>query len=146
MITYSNTNIKGFNGHIIQVHPDFVPYMDKINSSAARLGIMVHVTNSFRKPTDVLTGTVVTPAKMSNHLVGMAIDWNLEINKVWYNKIKIELAYKSRIGAVYSFIQECKSFELRYGGDFNTSDPIHFDNGLNVNNPDKWHEIYNSLG
>ena len=145
MITYSNTNIKGFNGHIIQLHPDFIPYMDKINSSAARIGIMVHVTNSFRKPSDVLTGTVVTPAKMSNHYIGFAIDWNLEINKIWYNKVKIELAYKSRIGAIYSFIQECKSFGLRYGGDFHTSDPIHFDVGINVNDPDRWREIYEGL-
>jgi hypothetical protein len=31
--------------------------------------------------------------------------------------------------------------DLRWGGDFNTPDSVHIDDGLNVNDPDAWQAI-----
>ena len=150
MITYTNTNIKGHNGHVITIHEDFKPYLDKMNESAVRLGLTIYVMDSIRKSTDVLTGTVVTPAKMSNHFIGFALDTNIQEGKKWHNGESMKKEYDKRIGKVFSFIQECKSFGLRYGGDFHPdrkgkTDPVHFDVAININNPERWHEIYNSL-
>ena len=40
------------------------------------------VTNAFRKENQKLGGTIVTPASKSNHLVGHAIDMNLETPRI----------------------------------------------------------------
>jgi len=150
MINYSNTNIKGYQGKAITVHEDFVLYMDKMNESAKRLGLTVYVTNSIRTPDDKLSGVVFTPAKMSPHYIGHAVDLNLQSRKQWFNGDAMKREYESRLGKVYSFIQECKSFGLRYGGDFHPdrngrTDNVHFDSGIHVRNPERWHEIYDSL-
>lgn len=151
MVNYTASNIKGYNKQPITVHEEFVPYMDKMNASARRLNLIVYVTDSIRTPKDSLKGVVFTPAQMSNHYVGHGVDLNLQSGKQWYNGDKMKEEYRSRIGKVFSFIQECKSFGLRYGGDFHAdrqgrTDNVHFDSGLNVLHPEKWHEIFNSLG
>ena len=140
MITYTNTNIKGYNGHVITIHEDFKQYLDKMNFIAVDLSIVVWVTSSLRHSTNV-PGAIVTPAKMSNHLVGMAIDCNIQRGSVWYNSNGMA----SPIGAILDFILQCEAIGLRWGGRFAKPDPVHFDFPLNLKQPDKWHEIYNSL-
>lgn len=140
MITYTNTNIKGFNGHIIQVHPDFVPYLDKMSFIAVDLSIVVQVTSSLRHSTNV-PGAIVPPAKMSNHMVGMAIDCNIQRGSVWYNSVGMS----HPIGAILDFIIQCEAVGIRWGGRFSKPDPVHFDYPLNLKDPDKWHSIYKSI-
>ena len=40
------------------------------------------VTNAFRKENQILDETIVPPASRSNHLVGHAIDMNLETPRI----------------------------------------------------------------
>jgi hypothetical protein len=140
MITYSNTNIKGHDGHVITIHHDFKPYLDKMNFIAVDLSIIVQVTSSLRHST-LVPGAIVPPAKMSNHLVGHAIDCNLQIGSVWYNSKMLA----SPTGIVLDFILQCEAAHIRWGGRFKVPDPVHFDSGLNVLHPERWKDIYNSL-
>ena len=140
MINYTNTNIKGHEGKVITVHEDFVPVLDRMNSFAHSLGIIVWVTSSLRHST-LVPGAIVPPAKMSNHLVGCGIDANLQIGSVWYNSKALEHPQ----GVVMDFILQCEAAHIRWGGRFSTPDPVHCDSGLNVLHPDRWKEIYESL-
>jgi hypothetical protein len=140
MVTYTNTNIKGHEGKVITVHEDFVPVLDRMNSFAHSLGITVWVTSSLRHST-LVPGAIVPPAKMSNHLVGHAIDANLQIGSVWYNSKMLA----SPTGIVLDFILQCEASHIRWGGRFSTPDPVHFDSGLNVLHPERWKEIYEGL-
>jgi len=140
MINYTNTNIKGYQDKVITVHEDFVPVLDRMNSFAHSLGIIVWVTSSLRHST-LVPGAIVPPAKMSNHLVGCGIDANLQIGSVWYNS----KALASPTGIVLDFILQCEAAHIRWGGRFSTPDPVHFDSGLNVLHPDRWKEIYEGL-
>ena len=140
MINYTNTNIKGYQDKVITVHEDFVPVLDRMNSFAHSLGIIVWVTSSLRHST-LVPGAIVPPAKMSNHLVGCGIDANLQIGSVWYNS----KALASPTGIVLDFILQCEAAHIRWGGRFSTPDPVHFDSGLNVLHPERWKEIYEGL-
>ena len=140
MINYTNTNIKGYQDKVITVHEDFVPVLDRMNSFAHSLGIIVWVTSSLRHST-LVPGAIVPPAKMSNHLVGCGIDANLQIGSVWYNS----KALASPTGIVLDFILQCEAAHIRWGGRFSTPDPVHFDSAVNVLHPDRWKEIYESL-
>ncbi|MFI5404894.1 MAG: M15 family metallopeptidase [Nitrososphaerales archaeon] len=106
------------------------------------------VTNSFRRDSDVLNGAVVPKAKMSNHLIGCAIDGNLvtKNNTYWTDaKIKKE-GVKNEQLAFVNLIRNSRL--LRWGGDFDKEDEkdrVHYDNAINILNPDKWQEIYSQL-
>lgn len=139
--TYIASNIKPVvTDRPIQVHEGFVPVLDTMNEIAKGCGVKVYVTSSHRTST-IVPGAIVTPAKMSNHLVGHAIDCNVQIGSVWYNST----AMANPMGVLLDFILQCEAKGIRWGGRFSTPDPVHFDDGLNVHSPDTWHSIYNSL-
>jgi hypothetical protein len=124
----------------IMVHDGFVEILDKMNAIAKALGIRIYVTSSFRTST-IVPGAIVEPAKMSNHMIGHAIDCNVQIGSVWYNS----KAMAQPKGVLLDFILQCEALDIRWGGRFNTPDPVHFDDGLNIRHPDMWHQIYNTL-
>lgn len=107
------------------------------------LDIKIFITSSHRDSI-VVPGAIVTPAVMSNHLVGHAIDCNLvEKNGTYWNseKLKGELT-----GNVLKLIDEVRKHPaLRWGGDFKQIDVVHFDDGLNIHEPVKYKEILHSL-
>lgn len=139
MIQYTNTNIKGYEKKVITINEDFKPLLNQMNFIALDLSIVVWVTSSLRHSTSV-PGAIVTPAKMSNHLVGHAIDCNLQRGTVWYNS----KAMASPIGAILDFVLQCEAIGFRWGGRWKGKDcdPVHFDSGLNKRDPEKWKEIY----
>ena len=133
MITYKNTQ---FIGKEVTCNEDFKPLLDLMNDKAKELNLKIYVTSSLRYNTNV-KGAIVTPAKMSNHLVGHAIDCNIVDVGKWWNSSKL----KNPKGKVLEFIEYCRSVGIRWGGDFNTPDTVHFDSGLNLKNPKKYKEI-----
>lgn len=144
LIQYSNTHIKGFESRPIIIESSFAPKLDWINEKAKAYGFMVWVTNSTRIGEVKLTGTVVTPAKMSNHKVGHAIDFNLQdiTTKEWFNNAKLS----DNAGKDLKFLIEIDLHsELRWGGRFSQRDAIHIDDGLNIINPKKYLEIYKAI-
>ena len=137
----ANTN---FIGSPILADVEFFPALDKINQAAVAAGVKVNVTNSFRVAGQTLQGTVVPPAGMSNHLVGHAIDMNVQYTDS-QNKTQacnsVCLGQSAPPAAVTAFINAVKAAGLRYGGDFTPSDVVHFDDGYNAN-ANQWLQKY----
>lgn len=85
LVRYTNTHIKGYNGLRVEVDAGFKSEMDKMNRFAIDCSVTVQVTHAFRKEGQNIGGTIVPPASNSNHLVGHAIDFNLETPNGWCN-------------------------------------------------------------
>ena len=130
---------KNFTGKVVLCHEGFIPYLEIMDVKAGELGLKIHTTSSWRHDTNV-NGAIVTPAKMSNHLVGYAIDCNIVEGKVWWNSEKL----KTPTGKVLEFIEYCESKGIRWGGRFVKIDTVHFDYPLNLKNKVKYLEILNS--
>jgi hypothetical protein len=114
--------------------------MEAICNAAVRCNVKLYITSSFRKPDSAVLGAIVTPATLSNHKIGHAIDMN-----VVYGKSPI-LCNSVCLGGklptdVQCFIDEVKSEGLRWGGDFKTKDPVHIDDGYNFDT-DAYTELY----
>jgi len=133
LVTYSSKNIVGFDNKTILIDYQFLPAMYRIGSYAAMNNVKVVVTSSFRTPNQKLTGTIVPPAKNSNHLAGHAIDMNVEYNGVLYESDSLKKAnLKNLPPNVRNFISAVRHDKgLQWGGDFLTEDPVHIDDGLN---------------
>ena len=85
LIEYSTSFIKGYNGLTVRIDPDFKPLMDEMDGQIRKCGVTMHITHAFRKDGQDLDGTVYPPATRSNHLVGHAIDMNLDTPRGWCN-------------------------------------------------------------
>jgi hypothetical protein len=135
---YKSTSIVGNRCFL---HEGFVEPMNKFVESLAETGCTALITSSFRK-TIIVQGAIVEPARMSNHLVGHAIDCNIydRSGHLWDHK---QLAEPKN--EVLEFINLVTSKGLCWGGRFRTPDTVHFDDRLNVINPDLWASIYNQL-
>ena len=122
------------------IDEDFEPSLIKMNAIAQKYNITVFVNSSYRVDANV-PGAIVTPATHSNHMIGHAIDCNLELAGAFYNSTKMQTA----TGVIRQFIDEVKAAGLRWGGDFGKPDPVHFDDGLNITNMLAWTAKYNQL-
>ena len=127
---------QNFTGKEVLCHEGFLPYLEIMDLKAVELGLKIYVTSSWRKDTNV-KGAIVTPAKMSNHLVGHAIDCNIIEDKIWWNSTQL----KTPTGKVLEFIKFCESNGIRWGGRFAKIDTVHFDYPLNLKNKVKYLEI-----
>ena len=143
IIEYESKNIKGYNGKPVLIELGFLPTIQIIDDECKAHGFIFWVTNSFRKETDVLSGTVVTPATKSNHKVGHALDGNLQyiLSGEWFNSVKMG----DGKGIDEKLIQAIVDKGVRYGGNFRKEDNVHFDDGLNVTDPEKWVELWKGL-
>lgn len=137
MKQFSSSN---FKGECI-IDEDFEPYLVKMNNIALKYNISVIVNSSYRVDAHV-PGAIVTPATHSNHMIGHAIDCNLELNGILYNSVKMQ----ADTSIVRQFINEVKATTgMRWGGDFGKRDPVHFDDGLNIKDMALWTAKYNEL-
>uniref|UniRef100_H2ZDV9 Peptidase M15C domain-containing protein n=1 Tax=Ciona savignyi TaxID=51511 RepID=H2ZDV9_CIOSA len=142
LVTYSTANVYGYNGLTVQVEPGFKSNMVDINSFAISCGVEVVVTHAFREEGQDLGGTVVPPASNSNHLVGHAIDMNLDTPSGFCNSDCLYAKYNSYANC---FLNKVTSSGLRWGGDFYSPDPVHIDDGLNLSSPSQWDSLYYDL-
>ena len=124
------------------IEEGFIPTMDKLCYYADKNELFLYHISSYRKTANV-KGAIVTPAQMSNHMIGHAIDCNLlDGGKLW-NSIEMR---KGLTGNVKAFIDEVtKDKSMRWGGNFSKKDEVHFDDGLNIRNPKLWHEIFKAI-
>ena len=126
---------------------DFIPHLDRLNQYALDCGVDIYVTSSTREPGRKVSGKIVPQAGRSNHLVGHAIDMNLQLDSGdFFNSSKLKkLADQPR--SVRDFIKKVQDDpELRWGGDFRTPDVVHIDDGLNLRQPDVWQAKFESRG
>lgn len=129
---------KNFTGKEVSCHEDFAPFLQKMDNKAGELGLKLVITSSWRDTINV-KGAIVTPAKISNHLVGHAIDCNILEGNILWNSTKL----LKPTGKVLEFIEYCTSIGIRWGGYFKEVDVIHFDYPLNIRNQTKYLEILN---
>lgn len=135
LINYTNSNIQGE----CTIDDGFIPVMDHINEVCIKHDFTFIVTSSKRNST-LVKGAIVTPAQMSNHLVGHAVDGNLKNNKTgeYFNSEKM----KDGKGDDEVVINEIEGVMTRWGGRFKEMDSVHFDSGLNLKNPLHWQELH----
>ena len=128
-----------FQGKKVLADDLFLPELQKIDKYAGEFGIKIHVTSSFRKDANV-KGAIVTPSKMSNHMAGHAIDMNIVFPGGWANSAYLKKSNEANWhDSGKGFIDAIRDDEtLRWGGDFNTEDPVHIDDGLNVRSREEW--------
>ena len=126
-----------FKGECI-IDEDFESILEKMNAIAQKYNITVVVNSSYRIDANV-AGAIVTPATHSNHMIGHAIDCNLEHSGMYYNSHRMQ----TDTGIIRQFINEVKSAGIRWGGDFKSKpDPVHFDDALNVTDMLVWTTKY----
>ncbi|MEH2077841.1 MAG: peptidoglycan-binding domain-containing protein [Nostoc sp.] len=135
------TELKTFTGSQFINKPvladiEFIPHLEKINDFAATNGLEIYVTSSARPWGVPVAGAIIPPARMSNHLIGHAIDMNIQIGRKLYTSHELGdfNSLPSTIQAFFTAIR--KHPVLHWGEDF--SDPVHIDDRLNKNYPNTW--------
>jgi len=136
MKQFTASNFKG----ICTIDDDFESTLIKINEIAQRYNITVHINSSFRADANV-SGAIVKPATHSNHMIGHAIDCNFMYKGKLYNSTLMQ----TDTGIIRKFINELKANGIRWGGDFGKPGPVHFDDGLNINDMLAWTAKYNQI-
>ena len=141
---FKSENIFGIRGNQILINKGFDKYLNQIDKYASDNRIKIIVTQSYRYPKQLLSKTIVTPAKKSNHLVGFAFDFNiLKDNKTFTSKQIKKKNLKILPVEIQCFINNIRENQnIRWGGDFNTEDPIHIVYPLNKKSPDNWEKQY----
>lgn len=136
MKQFTASNFKGE----CNIDDDFEPIAFKMNEIAQKYNITVHVNSSYR-PDAHVKGAIVKPATHSNHMIGHAIDCNLIHKGKLYNSTLMQ----TDTGIIRQFINDLKANGIRWGGDFGKPDPVHFDDGLNINDMLAWTAKYNEI-
>lgn len=136
MKQFISSNFKG----LCTIDEEFEPVLKTMEAIARKYNITIVVNSSFRVDTNV-RGAIVKPATHSNHMIGHAIDCNLQLNGRLYNSTLMQ----TDKGIIRQFINEVKASGIRWGGDFGKPDPVHFDDGLNIKDMPKWLAKYNKL-
>lgn len=107
------------------VHMGFAASLDAINKAADKAGLLFHVNQTMRLAGKPVSGAVVKPASKSQHLIGNAVDFNVEHNgKKILSK---DMNWSGLEQDVKNFLTEVKGAGMRWGGDWADRDPIHFD-------------------
>lgn len=130
------TRGRHFAGEPIRADLDFFDALDRIDEAAGESQLQVWVTSSFREPYQEVSGKVVEPAKFSNHYVGHAIDMNLLLGGEWFDSRRLGQPFNGLPPAIQGFIGRLEANGLRWGGRF--GDPVHIDDGLNVEETEKY--------
>jgi hypothetical protein len=77
---YKGEHVAGLFGRQILVNKAFVPYLARIDMYAKQHNMLILINQGYRYEGHGVSRSVVTPAKLSNHLAGFAIDFNIELN------------------------------------------------------------------
>nr|WP_321233510.1 M15 family metallopeptidase [uncultured Psychroserpens sp.] len=133
-----------FMGKPCRADIKFAPMLDRINTHAKNANVFIYITSSFRTTTNV-NGAIVKPATFSNHLAGHGIDMNVIYgNNKWANS-KVLKKYPNTPDPVSQFLKSIiDDPDLRWGGTFQTKDPVHIDDGLN-RNMTQWKKRYKAM-
>ncbi len=134
---YSNSQLIGKE---LRADVDFIRHLDRLNRYASDCGVQIYVTSSAREPGRTVSGAIVKPASRSNHLVGHAIDMNLQSASGFFNSKKLKKANLPNLPPeIRKFLDLVRDDEvLRWGGDFGKEDPVHIDDNLNHRNSARW--------
>jgi hypothetical protein len=134
LVIYKTDNIKGYLNKPIIVDYSFITVLRRVDYYTRKYNVTLQVTSSFRTPLQQsgLSGTVVRPASMSNHLAGHAIDMNITYKGKWYDSRLMRKGNLHNLPySVREFINSIRKDKyMRWGGDFSNEDPVHIDDYL----------------
>lgn len=141
---FTGSRMRGHRGRQILVHRDFAGIASRLNAYAVNNNVHLLITASFRPPDKKLTDAIVPPAVKSNHLAGHALDFNIVYGgKVFESEDMSRKKFPHLPDAVKNFINDIqKDAGMRWGGDFETQDPVHLDDAVNIHNPDRWEQYF----
>lgn len=138
-----------FTGDPVVASSNFVDGLIEINQAAYNNNVMVNVTDGhIRNAFEKVSGAIVQQSDMSNHYTGSAIDMNVISNKTGQNCNSKCLGTNSMSPDVKGFIGDISSSpNLRWGGEWSGSDydPVHIDNGFNINNFEGWKSEFQAI-
>lgn len=145
LVEYNGENIKGLRGRQILIHKEFEKYIEQIDRYAIDNNVKLIINQSYRSHKQTLSRTIVEPGKLSNHLAGFAIDFNIKSKGIKYFANDLKKNNLNKLpDNVQDFINDIrKNQDLRWGGDFRKEDPIHIDNPLNLKSKNKW-KVYSN--
>ncbi|KXX66623.1 M15 family metallopeptidase [Flammeovirga sp. SJP92] len=143
LIEYDGENIRGLRGRQVLIHKDFKKYMMQIDQYANTHNIELIINQSFRSDHQIISRAVVKPGRLSNHLAGFAIDFNIISNGKKYLSNELRQGnLKDLPSDIQNFINDIrKNKSLRWGGDFQKEDPIHIDHPLNFRSKENWNKF-----
>ncbi len=134
-----------FIGKPCRADVKFVPSLKRINDYAEQAQVYIYITSSFRTTTNV-NGAIVPPATFSNHLAGHGIDMNISYGNNQFANSTILRRYPNVDAPVKQFLKSIIDDPgLRWGGNFNTKDPVHIDDGLNIKDRAEWKRRYMAM-
>lgn len=129
----------------IRIEVGFRNAMTNIAATAEQCDVQVYVTSSLRRPGERVDNAIVTPAKLSNHHIGHAIDVNIVHDGIWYNSRRLR-TYPDLPRAIKKFIDNIRhEHKLRWGGMFRAPDPVHIDDNLNHEKPEQFEAMVLAL-
>lgn len=130
--TYTRLSYPGQQTDEVPVSDGFVAGMEALNTAAGANKVVVRINHTFRVDGVALGGTLVPPAKKSQHYIGQAVDANYIDGKVVTTGAMMIAGKQSK--AVSDFIAAGKAAGLRWGGDWRGKDcdPIHFDSEVSA--------------
>ena len=141
--------------HEIWVEKSFLPCTNAIENVAKNISdsydqaiFQVMVTQAFRIDGVPVNDPVVPPATHSNHLVGHAIDFNLQTELGWCNSKCLLATYNDQGKTnfyAYEFIKQIQTTGYTWGGIWQEPDSVHIDDRLNEKDVGKWEELYAEL-
>lgn len=125
-VTFSHER---FIGAQVKVDQDFVPALNRVCDYAKTFNLKIWATSSTRSLDNQVRGAIVPPASKSCHHIGHAIDMNIQFEGKLYNSKKLKRSNLNKLPqAIGDFISVIREDDgLRWGGDFNTEDPVHID-------------------
>jgi peptidoglycan hydrolase-like protein with peptidoglycan-binding domain len=110
----------------VLVHQDFASVISStLNDAAKTAKVSLNINQTFRVQGVPPSGAVVPPASKSQHLIGHAVDLNI----VDGTTINSSAMFKNETETdnADAFVSAVKKKGIRWGGDFNETDPVHFD-------------------
>src|SRR5271156_4695854 len=112
--TYSSVGCFDPRDKSVSIDSSFRSSMDQICAAAASCNVKLYITGSYRKPDSVVLGPIVTPAELSNHKVGHAIDMNV-VYGTSNTLCNSNCLGGTQPAAVKCFIDAVKTAGLRWG-------------------------------
>jgi hypothetical protein len=123
--TYTQLTYPGGAANEVLVNDGFVAGMEALDHAAGQARVRVRINQTFRIQGVPPRGAVVPPATRSQHLIGRAVDGNFIDGTIVTTSAMMNANRQSP--AVTAFIDAAKRAGLRWGGDFQRRDTIHFD-------------------
>lgn len=133
------TDLLDASSRKVRVCSNFLPKLSIMQELAVQNEMTLLITSSYREPGKKVQGAIVKPAKLSAHHIGHAVDLNLKgFNGKLYDSAEILLEYNNGVKRIRDFIDGCIDSCLRWGGNFKTPDPVHFDDGRHLKGEHDW--------